>query len=74
MKKKKKKQKKIILVSLNINILFINVFATIKVSVVMVFNTTFNNISVISYSQVYWWRKPEYPEKTIDMSQVNDKL
>ena len=28
----------------------------------MVFNTTFNNISVISW-QFYWWRKQEYPEK-----------
>jgi len=35
----------------------------------MMFNVTFNNISVIS-----WWRKPEYPEKTIDMPQVTDKL
>jgi hypothetical protein len=25
-------------------------------------------------SQFYWWRKPEYPEKTIDLSQVSDKL
>ena len=24
--------------------------------------------------QYYWWRKPEYPEKTIDMSQVTGKL
>jgi hypothetical protein len=22
----------------------------------------------------YWWKKPEYPEKTTDLSQVNDKL
>ena len=35
----------------------------------MVFNATFNNISVI-----YWWRKPEYPEKTTDLPQVTDKL
>ena len=35
----------------------------------MMFNATFNNISVIL------WRKPEkYPGKTIDMSQVTDKL
>ena len=24
--------------------------------------------------QFYWWGKPEYPEKTTDLSQVNDKL
>ena len=32
----------------------------------MVFNATFNNISVISCRQFYWWRKPEDPEKTTD--------
>ena len=41
---------------------------------VMVFNATFNNISVISWWSVYWWRKPEYPEKTPDLPQVTDKL
>jgi len=25
-------------------------------------------------SQFYLWRKPEYPEKTTDLSQVTDKL
>jgi hypothetical protein len=34
----------------------------------MVFNATFNNISVI------WWRKSELLEKTTDLSQVTDKL
>jgi hypothetical protein len=24
--------------------------------------------------QFYWWRKPEYPEKTTDLPQVIDKL
>jgi hypothetical protein len=33
----------------------------------MVFNATFNNISVIS-----WRRKPEYPEKTTDLPLVTD--
>ena len=37
----------------------------------MVFNATFNNISVIKF---YWWKKPAYYEKTTDPSQVTDKL
>jgi hypothetical protein len=41
----------------------------------MVFSATFNNISVIYRGgQLYWWGKPEYPEKTIDLPQVSDKL
>jgi cytochrome b561 len=40
----------------------------------MVFNATFNNISAISWRSVYWWRKPEYLEKTTDLSQVTEKL
>ena len=36
----------------------------------MVFNVAFNNIG----GQVYWWRKPEEPEKTTHLSQVTDKL
>ena len=40
----------------------------------MVFNVTVNNILVISWRQFYWWSKPEYSEKTIDLLQVTDKL
>jgi len=40
----------------------------------MVFYATFKNISVISWRQFYSWRKPEYLEKTTDLSQVTDKL
>jgi hypothetical protein len=41
----------------------------------VVFNVTFNNISVIYHGgQFYWWRKPKYPEKTTDLPQVTDKL
>jgi len=41
----------------------------------MVFKATFNNISVISWQSVFYWRtKSEYPEKTTDLPQVTDKL
>jgi len=39
----------------------------------MVFNATFNTISVI-YCQLYWWRKPEYLGKTPDLPQFTDKI
>jgi hypothetical protein len=41
---------------------------------VMVFNATFHNISVICGSQFYWTRKPKYLEKTTNLSQVTDKV
>jgi hypothetical protein len=40
----------------------------------MVFNTTFNNFSVISWQSVLLVRKPQYPENTTDLPQVTDKL
>jgi len=30
-----------------------------------VFNAIFNNISVISYGQFYWWRKPPTCHKSL---------
>ena len=38
----------------------------------MVSSATFNNI--YRGGQFYWWRKSEDPEKTIDLSQVTNKL
>ena len=43
-------------------------------SYVMVSNTTFNNISLYLCAQFYLWRKPDYPEKSTDLSQVTDNL
>jgi hypothetical protein len=37
----------------------------------MVFQQYFSYIVAVS---LYWWGKPEYPEKTTDLSQVTDKL
>ena len=39
------------------------------------FNATFNNISyIVVVSFIGAWRKPEFPEKTTNLSQVTDKL
>jgi len=45
-----------------------------RVSRVMGFNTTFNNISVTSWWSVLLVEETGYPEKTTDLSQVIDKL
>ena len=29
-------------------------------------NAIFNDISIISWRSFYWWRKQEYPEKTLN--------
>jgi len=31
-------------------------------------------VRILVMVQFYWWRKPEYPEKTTDLSQVTDKF
>ena len=40
----------------------------------MVFKVTFNNISVISWWSVLLVEDTEFPQKTIDLPQVTDKL
>jgi hypothetical protein len=40
----------------------------------MVVNTTFSNISVISWLSVLLVEEIEYPKKYIDLPQVTDKL
>ena len=44
-----------------------NILLMVRVRI-MVFNATFNNISVISWGQFCWWRKQEFPEKTTNLS------
>ena len=40
----------------------------------MVFNATFNTISVISWQSVLWVEEIGVPKETTDLSQVTDKL
>ena len=40
---------------------------------VMKFNATFKIFQSYRGGQVYWWRKPEYPEKNNDLLQANSQ-
>jgi len=39
----------------------------------MVFNATLTIFQLNHDAQFCWWRKPDYPEKATDLSQVTDK-
>jgi len=40
----------------------------------MVFNLLSTMFHLFRDGLFYWWRKPEHPEKTTDLSQFTDKL
>ena len=59
--------------SLTLVIFFVHIFFT-RMVWFMVLNATFNNILAISWRSALLVDELEYPEKTIDLSQVTDKL
>jgi hypothetical protein len=64
-------------------ILDFRVLLSINISLLMYFDTqkwtklqakSFHFFSLLRMRSLYWWRNPEYPEKTTDLLQVPDKL
>ena len=52
-----------------------NVIGTKLIGVkVMVFKPLSTILHLYRGGQFSWWRKPEYPEKSTDLSQITDKL
>ena len=51
-----------------------NIFIVIGRGIIIVFNATFNNISVISWQSVLLVEETEDPQKTTDLSQFTDTL
>ena len=60
---------------------FLSIFMTndnFYFDVISLFITTHCNLRIFDilyhHGQVYWWRKPEYPEKTTDLPFVTDNF
>jgi hypothetical protein len=58
---------------LGVSILVLSTICSIGLCGICYISFYFNNISVISFTQFYWWEELEFPKKTNNL-QVKDKL